>query len=305
MKKITLVLLFLIAGFIIKAQVIATNGSYQYTQNHFEKAVNFTEFICGTSLNSSELASLKQGEIKDFNEDPAYSLQNIADLDNQMQQFYAITDPSQIGLSRSMLIANLYYSIQDMPNDYAFKQIFNTHNIVLAIDPYNGISLTQKDVDSYFDFMTFYAGLMGQSYIYDQQTRLASTQGIIDMFLYGDNQTKLMLAIMTVYNEYMQSSYNQLTYQEKQQFANSMTSNYDNYQQGYDYSNTNNGGYSSNTNYSNQGTNYSNSGSGNDAQTQQMYFDVMQDMMMQENATSLNIIENIGGSDNYWEVVDY
>lgn len=296
MKKSILFIFIFFIGSMIYAQTIATNGKYQYTLNDFEKAVNFTEFICGAKLTSTELGKLKQQEIIDFNENPEFSLQNIADIDYQMQQFYAITDPSQIGLSRSMLIANLYYSIQEMPDDNAFKQIFNSYNIVLAIDPYNGISLTQKDVDSYFDYLTFYANLMGQAYVYDQQTRQANTQGIINQFLYGENQTKLMLSIMTIYYEYIQSAYNQLSYQEKQQFASSMTNNYDAFQQGYDYSNSNA------NNYYNQGNSNS---SGNDYQTQQMYFNTMQDMMMQENATSLNIIENIGGSGNYWEVIDY
>ncbi|MBN2892638.1 MAG: hypothetical protein JXL97_12290 [Bacteroidales bacterium] len=290
LKQQLLVILFILLGHMLNAQVLATSGSYQYTQSEFNKSVKFTEFICGVTLNSKELASLKNEEISDFKLDPVTALNNVQSLDDQMQQVYALTDPFQIGISRSMLIANLYFTVQEMPDDYAFKVIFNTHNVVLAIDPYNGIALTQKDVNSYFDYLTFYAGIMGQTIIYDQATRNAYTQSVIDQFLYGDNQTKGMLAIMTIYNEYMQAAYNQLSFQEKQQFAASMTNNYTSYEQNYDYSSQN---YSNNNN------------SSNDYQTQQMYYDVMNDMMNQSHATSLNIIENIGGTGNYWEVVDY
>lgn len=293
--SIIFVILLTLVSLKTNAQVLATSGNYQYTQEHFDKALQFTEFICGAQLTNAEVVALKQGELNDFNSDPATALQNIANLDAQMQQFYALTDPSQIGMSRSVLIANLYYNIQSMPDDYAFKSIFNKYNIVLALDPYNGISLTQKDVDSYFDFMEFYASLMGQNIIYDKQTRELYKQSVIDQFLYGDNQTKSMLAIMTTYNEYMQAAYNNLTASEKQQFTASMTNNYTSYEQNYDYSNNNN--YTENTN--------NNSNSSNDWQTQQMYYNVMNDMMMQNHATSLNIIENMGGTGNYWEVTDY
>ncbi len=278
------------------AQVLASSGNYQYTQLHFNKALQFTEFICGANLTRNEVSLLKQGELKDFYDDPVTSLQNIADIDAQMQQFYALTDPVQIGFARSILIANLYNNIQAMPNDYPFKSIFNKYNVVLAIDPYNGISLTQKDVNSYFDFMEFYASLMGQNIVYDMQTRELYKQGVIDQFLYGDNQTKAMLAIMTTYNQYMQAAYNSLSASEKQQFSSSMTNNYTSYEQNYNYSNNNN--YNSNTNNNNYNSN-------NDWQTKQMYFDVMNDMMMQNHATSLNIIENMGGTGNYWEVTNY
>ena len=40
-------------------------------------------------------------------------------------------------------------------------------------------------------------------------------------------------------------------------------------------------------------------------QARQNMLRIMSDMNLQTHATSLNIIENIGGTGNYWEVVDY
>lgn len=294
MKKTYFISLFFILfiGMSVHAQVLATSGNYKYTQADFTKAINFTEFLCNTKLSPVELESLKQLELKEFKETPAEALQNLENIDAQMQQIYALTDVSQIGMSRSMLIANLYSSIAEMPNDNAFKNIFNVHNIVLAIDPYNGISLTQQDVDSYFDYLSFYASLMGQEYIYDKQTRQAYTQNVIDLFLYGDNQTKAMLAIMTTYYNYLQASYNQLTPQQKQEYALSMTTNYTDYEQNYDYSNTNK---------SNNEIDFSK----NDHATNQMYFNIMNDMNTQSHVTMMNSIEDFGNTGNYWEVVNY
>ncbi len=296
MKQSILILCFTFVAIATTAQTLATKNGYNYTQDDFQKAVKFTEFLCDKTLTDNELYLLQQSELKDFNDNPQLALQNINNIDAQMQQVYSYTDPLQIGLSRSALIANLYYSIQQLPDDSGFKQIFNNNVIVLAIDPNNGVSLTQKDVDAYFDFLTFYAGLTGQNYFFDAQTRLAYQQSVIDMFLYGDNQTKAMLAAMNTYNKFMQAAYNQLSPQEKQQFAANMTQNYNSYSQNYSYDNT--------TTYDNSAT-YNPSTSSNDAATNQMYFNMMEDMMLQQHATSLNIIENIGDTGNYWEVVDY
>ena len=42
-----------------------------------------------------------------------------------------------------------------------------------------------------------------------------------------------------------------------------------------------------------------------DYQARQSMFQMMNDMNMNSHALSLNIIENIGGTGNYWNVVDY
>jgi len=291
----TLVLFLILLSNLAFSQVIAAKNGYQYTQADLNKTVRFTEFICGVKLSNSEIESLKQGELYDFNKNSVYALQNVANIDNQMQQFYALTDPLQVGLMRSMLIANLYYSIYQMPDANAFKQIFMKYNVVLALDPYNGFSFTEKDLHSYFDYLAFYAGLMGQSYVYDNYAREAYKQYVINLFLYGDNDTKTMLSVMSVYNQYVQAAYAQLSVNDKKQYANSLTGNYTTYEQGGSTDKTN-------VDYSQyKGSNMSS----NDWQTQQMYFNTMQNIMTQQHATSLNIIENMGGRGNYWEVVNY
>ena len=295
MKNLFFGLLFFIGAVnVLNSQILASKNGYNYTQADFQKAVRFTEFLCDKQLTDSELAMLKESELADFNADPQTALQNLNNIEAQMQQIYNTADPLQVGMSRSIMIANIYYSIQQMSDDNKIKQIFNNNVLVLAIDPYNGVSLTEKDVEAYFDYLTFYSGLTGQTVVYDRQTRDAYRQTVIDMFLYGDNQTKAMLAVMDTYNKYMQSAYNSLTPQQKQQFAASMTQNYNNYEQNYSYDNSS---------YGNTSTS-SPDFSKNDAATNQMYFNVMQDYMMQSHATSLNIIENMGNTGNYWEVVD-
>ena len=86
MRKLNLIVLI---GGVINAQTIATNGKHQYTLSDFAKAINFTEYIYGVSLNNTELTNLKQQEIKDFNENPEFALQNIANIDYKIQQFAA------------------------------------------------------------------------------------------------------------------------------------------------------------------------------------------------------------------------
>ncbi len=280
--------MFIFSGY-LHAQVLAEKGPYRFTQSDFDKSIRFTEFICGEKLQQADIKLLKKGELYDFELNPAMSLQNIAQIDQQMQQIYAITSPPEVGLARSMLITNIFNTIFNLPDENAFKQVFYKHNTVLAIDPNNGICFTEKDLQAYFDFITFYAGLVGQSMVYDYQTREIFKQDIINQFLYGDLQTKYTLAFMHTFNLYVQGAYQKMTLQEKEQFVHSMSGNYHD--------------YSLNSGHSHQNGNemFQN----NDARTNQLYFNIMQDMMLQQHATGLNIIENIGGTGNYWEVVNY
>ncbi len=70
----------------IFSQVWVEKDGYQYTQENFNKSVKFVEFICGIPLTEEEKEALKQGEINDFNANPATALQNVAYVDSQMQQ---------------------------------------------------------------------------------------------------------------------------------------------------------------------------------------------------------------------------
>jgi hypothetical protein len=288
MKAKIFFVIFSVMWLPIFSQVLVEKDGYQYTQENFNRSVKFVKFICGIQLTEEEKEALKQGEINDFNANPATALQNVAYVDEQMQQLYALEDVLQIGLARSVLIANLYSTIYQLPPDNAFKQIFNTHTVVLALDPYNNLSFTQKDLDAYFDYLTFNAALMGSHYGYNQETRAAYAQSIINQFLYGDYQTKSTLAMMKIYFEYVQTVYQKLPDDKKNDFTNSITNNYNEL--------TKQNG--------NQAQSSQEQTSTNDWQTQQMYFNTMQDIMLQQHATSLNIIENIGGTGNYWEVVN-
>ncbi len=275
-------------GFLF-SQILAEKGQYRFTQNDLDKPIRFAEFICGKNLEQADIELLKKGELYDFELNPSLSLQNIAQIDQQMQQLYAITSPPEVGLARSMLITNLFNTIFSLPDENAFKQVFYKYNTVLAIDPYNGICFTGKDFQAYFEYIVFYAGLFGQPLVYDYQTRDIFKQDIINQFLYGDMQTKYTLAFMHTFNLYVQGAYQKMTLQEKEQFVYGMSENYRD--------------YSLNTGQSFQNGNdmFQN----NDARTNQLYFNIMQDMMLQQHATGLNIIENIGGTGNYWEVVNY
>ena len=42
-----------------------------------------------------------------------------------------------------------------------------------------------------------------------------------------------------------------------------------------------------------------------DYNSRRQMFNMMNNMNMNSHALSMNIIENIGGTGNYWEVVDY
>jgi hypothetical protein len=104
-----------------------------------------------------------------------------------------------------------------------------------------------------------------------------------------------------VFEVFLQSNWNRLSPAQKQQYKSAYysqigqnTQSYQTYNQTY-----------------NSGSGYKSSSKKSPAdqmreyQARQHMFRMMNEMNMNTHATSLNIIENIGGTGNYWSVVDY
>ncbi len=274
----SLLLILIINGVAIaQNQVLATQQGYQYTEAHFQTIVQFTEFLINQPLSFSELQTNRQEAIYNFNQNPAATIQDITDIYNSMQQLYATQDLGQIALVRSAILCQLYVTINQTGENPYIWQLIQAYSGILAYDTDNNLVLTQKDVDGYLALMQFYAQLSGQQFYWDWDTQKQFQQSMVQAFLQGSIEDRKSLATMALMDDYVQGVYTQMNLSQQQNFASSY--------------NNNTGG---NRDYVGEMESYYSASNAN--------FQIMQNIMMEDNVTMMNIIENMGDSGNYWEV---
>lgn len=106
-------------------------------------------------------------------------------------------------------------------------------------------------------------------------------------------------------NEYIQKGYGQLSDQQRLAFQNEVNTRYQPYTANYDNSLPD---YTDPANLWPTGVDTPEEKRAylekkkSDYQMNQFTFNTMQNMMMQQQSTSLNIIENMGNSGDYWEI---
>ncbi|MFQ5445931.1 MAG: hypothetical protein ACE5FF_03270 [Saprospiraceae bacterium] len=323
-----LTVFFLLAGQVLPAQnwggydvnsteVLAEAGGYQFTEGHFQKGKRFAEFLIDTRMTVAEEQAGREESIRDFQANPAWAIQQTESVDQQMQQAYQLTDPMQIALFRSAILSQLQAVFNQTNETPVMRQLIDKYTPVLAFDPYNYLAFTQKDFDGYLGLMSFYAGLTGQYFALDENTKAQYQQYFVQQFLQGTPEFRQQLCVMGVVSEYVIASYNNMPEEQKQQFLASLFAapDYGGYQQQYGNANANDYG-----NYGSQEPDYTNPENMwppgvNTKAEKQAYLsqkraemaafntgiNIMNDVSLNQHATMLNII-NSTGSDNYWEV---
>lgn len=295
--------------------VLATADGYEYTTKHFEKELQFLEFILGTEITESEKQEGMEESISSFKKDPDYSLQEIKSIDEQMQQVYQLTDPYQIAIVRSAFISQLYMIFEQMNEETFFSKVLNKYVPVLIYDQENMLAFTEQDFQGYLTMLQLNSLATGIQYSYSEKEIQQFREALVQQFYYASVADRQSMCVMSVMAQYMLASYNQLSDAEKQawqeQIINQQAYQYQNY---YDQNDPFTQGYNQaaasasfepdwpagvNTQAEKQAylQQYRNNMNANAAT-----YGIMNDMMMNNHATMLNTIENFGNTGNYWEV---
>ncbi len=288
-----------------EAQVVAQQNGYQLTQQQVNQVAEFVSFLIGQPIPQQSYAWFQQEVIKDFRSDPAAFFQGLQDVNSAMQQLYQLQNPIQLGLARSMLLAQIYpalvQSMQQTGQSSYLLQMIDKYSPIIVIDQQSALAFTDADLDGFLTFAYVYADILGQpAEAITPQQREQIRQVFQDNFPQLDLQTKQILCVMGIYGPMMQQAWNQLTPQQKQQLRAQMqqqTMNYNNYQQ--------QGGYQQGGQLSDAQKQAIINQLRQKMQERQMLFNTMQNIMNMNNVTNLNIIENIGGSGGWWELNDY
>ncbi|KAA3634054.1 MAG: hypothetical protein DWQ02_12030 [Bacteroidetes bacterium] len=290
--------------------ILATANGQHYTQSYLDKTRRFVEFLLGTSLSESEKVKFKEEAIKEFNTQPTMTLQQVTEVDQQMQQLYRLSDVSKIGLVRSALLQQIDLAYQSSGETDYLLELIQKHCRIIATDHVNMLALTEKEVDGYLQLAKFYSNLAGQEFSMDETLRNQLTSEFITTFQNGNLETRQSLCIMGTVSDYVINAYNQLSPQEQQNYIASMyqTPVYQPSAPASDIPDYSDPAYIDSLWPEGVDTKEEKQAYLRKKQAEMdsnnYMFNTISNMMTQSHVTSLNIIENMGNSGNYWETVD-
>lgn len=262
---------------IYNTTVVASQSGYHLTMGDFNKGIMFGEFILGQSLTPTEWSEAYKEAIVFFEENPTQNLQNIEMLFQTMSQIYSLQDALQIALVRNNLLAELYNIYQSANEITVLNKLINKYVEILNYDPVSKLVLTQQNIDGLYSLYQFTAQASNTRYNPSQAEITQTTKQIIEIFTNGTLDQKQYLCVTGTYNILMRQNYQNMNANNQEQLLNSYLSQYQ----------TNSPQYK-NSQY-------------NDANTRDTY-QMLSNLSLQGHAASMNSIEAIGGSGDYWYI---
>jgi len=279
--------------------LLAEENGIQLLQTHVEVGIGLTEFILGHKVKPEERQELQTQLIVEFKEQPGMVIQQIMDIDQSLRKLGSLTDPIQIGTARQQLYAALYLGTMQMKEGEKplLVQVLNRYFKVLAIDANNQLVLTDQDAAGMLNYLAFLSYCQGQPVQLTQADQQSFFNQVTQQFPAMNMEQKQVICSGSLLWKIIESNWNQMTPSQQQQFVASMNSQMG--QQGYAQAQQQGNSY-----YTGSSSNKSMAEMQSEFNAKQNMFNMMQNMNTNSHALSLNIIENMGGTGNYWEVSD-
>lgn len=294
-KILALVSLVLLCGGPALAQdnLLAQSQGYELRESHLVPAVNLLNFLAQGQITQEELNYLVQSSVAEFQTNPVAFLTEIQQLNQAVAKAQTVTDPLMLGKFRYTLIGEFFASAQQVPANQmpAFFQVLFRHANVVAFDPNTKVPLTEADLLGSLTYVQELGAYQGRQIIPQELNQMA--QQLAANFGQLDAQTQNFLASGMVVLNVFRANVQQMNQQQQAQMQQAYQQQaYQQPQQAYYPQGTGGqGAYQPATSYeAKQWENYHN----------QQTFQIMQDTMNQNHVTMMNVIEGMGGSDNYW-----
>ncbi len=285
------------------SRVIAEKGKYKLTHGHLRSGIDLTQFIIGLKIKDKEVRELKQKLVEEFNSMPAQVMGQLESIGQSMDKVHNATDPVKIGQVRQQIFAALYKLTRHMNEEQKplMIRVINRYIKVLAYDEANNLILTNRDVDGYINYMAFNSELAGQKILVTNVVRNSVAQQLVGNFASMPLSQKQMLSSASLIWQLTEWNWKRLNNNQKMQYINAyrnqISKNFRQTPQGAGYGQQ----YTPPKNTSGKSISQMRA----EFNAKQNMFTMMQNMNTNSHALSLNIIENIGGTGNYWEVTDY
>ncbi len=269
-------------------QPLARSGEHSLYAGQVQAGIGLLQFIIGQALKPQETRELSAATVAEFQQEPVFVLGQLESLAGSLAQLRTLTDPVHIGIARQELFYALYQASSGQPEAQKplLIKVMQNYIKVLAEDRQNKLLLTNRDLDGMVSYLAFLSEMSGNTRPFDQALRRQLADDLLKSFAGLPLEQKKLLCSAGLLWQVMDSNWRSLSPAQKQQFRAQF-----------------------------QPPAFTAAppaaGSGSaaremaDFQARQRCMQMMMDMNTMSHATSLNIIENIGGTGNYWEVVDY
>jgi len=289
-------------------RVLANKNNIVLRYSDFMHGIDLVQFIIGGKIKPTEIEELRVKLIEEFNAQPSYILNQLSGIGNAMKKVKILTNPLQIGAVRQELFATFYKSTKNMNEAQKplLIQVINRYIKVLAYDDVNKLILTNGDIDGYINCFAFNSRLAGRKFQLTKSLRNQIKNKLVNNFYSMDMKQKQVLASSSLIWDLLYANWSRMTQAQRQQYVTAYRAKL-----GNNYNNS----YKQQANKGGSGNSWNSQKKSNSKKSlaqmrSEMYakqnmYKMMSDMNMRSHALSLNIIENIGGTGNYWKVVDY
>ena len=241
----------------------------QPSQEEFRLMVDLSEFLAGEHFSPQERQIVIDEMNQDFLKDRASYAQSIQNCAEAYQTLRQIQEPLQLGLLRQALIGEYYTYLKAGQQTPTMKLIFSKVQ-PLAWDARRKMLLSTADLHGLLEYLNFQQQTQGGSGLSPADRDLLKQQFISNFSQLSDQEMAFVCSGKIVWQTVAanwQRSNQQQQANWSQQYAQSASP----------------------------------APSGGGQMSPQAYRNLSR-MMMQNHATNMNIIENIGGTGNYWSV---
>ncbi|MCA9649725.1 MAG: hypothetical protein H6712_34280 [Myxococcales bacterium] len=285
--------------------VLAEADGLCLTEGEVEVGLALVRLLIDAEPTPDERRELTQASVDDFQRDPAGFMGQVHQLHGSLEQVRALHGATELGLARQGILAAVVSAIQGVPETERprFVQVVLRHVRVLAFDPAAQLVLSDRDVAGLLRYAAFVRELAGQPALeVDDDQRRALEQELASSFPAMPLERKQQLCSCGLLWRLVDANWQRFDEAQRQALRDEVRAH-------------------AATADAAEGpavaplppaepvvaplpsaeapATPARGSSGIDPAT----WSILMDVSLNTHATALNIIENIGGTGNYWEVV--
>lgn len=186
----------------ITSPALASQDGFILREDDTRTAFELLELIIGMRVSEEEAGELLDTWIAEFREDPAGFKEKLGEWTAVRDKFYRTNDPWQVGQIREEFLGELYQTSEAEQD--AFSGAVYRHLKVLAFDKTGKLALTDKDIESYLDYVAFLVSLStGEKIEPSAAQRNSETEQIVKEFANYPLEIKQFLSRSQVVFRYL------------------------------------------------------------------------------------------------------
>ena len=261
-----------------QGKIIHQKDGVILTEETLSKSFKLVEFFINKKLTDQEKLLLTLDEIKELNKNTQQYNQNMETTLNLWTELQNKKDPVEVGVVKLGLLAEFYKHMGQMPQKeipYVLELIFS-HVKVISYDEENNVFLTDNAIESYILLTVFINKITtGKSIDFTPQMVEQTKQQLITEFKKMTVEQKKLMCIMEVLFTHIYNLWEKADDVGRKKIIATLSEKPVN------------------------PVNPENP----EAEMGSFTYDITNQIMLDNHLTNMNIIENMGGTGNYWEAV--